>query len=304
MADQWYYAQEGQRRGPISEDELKRLASSGQLKATDKVWTKGITAWQPASEIEGLIPPPDPSDPPSLEPDPREPLEDATRTAKEWYYFENGNRTGPVSKEQLRQLVSGGQLTPVNLVWKHGMSQWVPLNRAISSAPFNPNMPPIPRATQPKGVSLGACRIALVLAVIAVFFPWVEMGVDVRSEASSFMGHQLVGGYAIVVNGIQIVWGVLYLLCAIGGLFFTFADPAKILKDKTKLGMAAIGGTLAIFVGIAITSIAPHFLAAISLALLLSRKLMLALAAYLAIFAGAAAAVFGYLTVWYQKQAS
>ena len=44
MADQWYYAQQGQRQGPVVEDELKRLALLGQLKPTDKVWTKGMVS--------------------------------------------------------------------------------------------------------------------------------------------------------------------------------------------------------------------------------------------------------------------
>ena len=56
MADQWYYSGNGQRRGPVSDEELKQVAASGQLKPTDKVWKKGMAGWQAASEIEGLIP--------------------------------------------------------------------------------------------------------------------------------------------------------------------------------------------------------------------------------------------------------
>ena len=49
------YAQQGQRRGPVSEDQLKQLASSGQVHATDLVWKKGMSAWQSASTVEGLF---------------------------------------------------------------------------------------------------------------------------------------------------------------------------------------------------------------------------------------------------------
>jgi hypothetical protein len=70
MADQWYYAQQGQRQGPVAEEQLKQLASSGQLKPTDKVWKQGMAAWQAVSQIPGLFPfiasdepPPIPSDP-------------------------------------------------------------------------------------------------------------------------------------------------------------------------------------------------------------------------------------------------
>ena len=57
MPDQWYYAQQGQRQGPVAEEELKQLAAAGQLKPTDKVWKNGMAAWQPASEHPWLFPP-------------------------------------------------------------------------------------------------------------------------------------------------------------------------------------------------------------------------------------------------------
>ena len=66
MADQWYYAQQGQRQGPVSDEELKQLASSGQLKPTDKVWKKGMVAWEAASAVEGLIPKPAENEPPPI----------------------------------------------------------------------------------------------------------------------------------------------------------------------------------------------------------------------------------------------
>ena len=50
----WYYSENGQRKGPISEDDLKQLATSGKLKPTDKVWKKGMASWAAASSIEGL----------------------------------------------------------------------------------------------------------------------------------------------------------------------------------------------------------------------------------------------------------
>jgi hypothetical protein len=55
MADQWYYAQQGQRQGPVSAQQLKQLASSGQLKPTDQVWKQGMAEWQPASKVQGLF---------------------------------------------------------------------------------------------------------------------------------------------------------------------------------------------------------------------------------------------------------
>jgi len=65
MADQWYYAQDGQRHGPIPKTQLDDLAASGQLRADDLVWTEGMSQWTPASQVEGLLPaaPPEPGPP-------------------------------------------------------------------------------------------------------------------------------------------------------------------------------------------------------------------------------------------------
>ena len=57
MADQWYYTENRERRGPVSQEQLKQLATSGKLKSTDKVWKKGMAAWMPASEHDWLFPP-------------------------------------------------------------------------------------------------------------------------------------------------------------------------------------------------------------------------------------------------------
>ena len=52
---QWYYAQQGQRKGPTSEEQIKRLVSSGQILTTDLVWKKGMAQWTQASQA---FPPP------------------------------------------------------------------------------------------------------------------------------------------------------------------------------------------------------------------------------------------------------
>ena len=56
MADrQWNYAKSGQSLGPVSGKQLKQLADSGQLVATDLVWTDGMSAWAAASKVPGLF---------------------------------------------------------------------------------------------------------------------------------------------------------------------------------------------------------------------------------------------------------
>jgi hypothetical protein len=50
--------------------------------------------------------------------------------ASDWFYTRNGEKHGPVSSTELRQLATRGQLLPTDLIWKQGMAQWVAASRA------------------------------------------------------------------------------------------------------------------------------------------------------------------------------
>jgi len=53
---QWFYSREGVQHGPVSLDELSRIAQSGGLNPRqDLVWTQEMDDWKPAGEIEGLF---------------------------------------------------------------------------------------------------------------------------------------------------------------------------------------------------------------------------------------------------------
>lgn len=43
----------------------------------------------------------------------------------EWFYARNGQQVGPVSFEHLKELVSSGQVSRRDKVWREGMSDWV-----------------------------------------------------------------------------------------------------------------------------------------------------------------------------------
>src|SRR5947209_3491605 len=45
MAAEWYYAEQGQQRGPLSFEELQALAAAGRLRPNDLVWHAGLTEW-------------------------------------------------------------------------------------------------------------------------------------------------------------------------------------------------------------------------------------------------------------------
>ena len=56
MSDQWYDTQGGKNKGPVSTEELKELARSGHVQASDMVWKEGMAEWAPAGKyLKGLV---------------------------------------------------------------------------------------------------------------------------------------------------------------------------------------------------------------------------------------------------------
>ncbi|MCG8585073.1 MAG: DUF4339 domain-containing protein [Pirellulales bacterium] len=51
----WHYTVGDDQFGPVTNDELKRLATAGTIKPTDQVWKEGMDDWMPASKVEALF---------------------------------------------------------------------------------------------------------------------------------------------------------------------------------------------------------------------------------------------------------
>ena len=52
----WFYASEGQQKGPFPEAQFQDLIARGIVRADTLVWTEGMAGWQKAAEIPGLVP--------------------------------------------------------------------------------------------------------------------------------------------------------------------------------------------------------------------------------------------------------
>jgi hypothetical protein len=55
MSVQYHYSRGGQSFGPVSVEQLRQLASAGQISATDLVWRDGLAEWVPAGRLKGLF---------------------------------------------------------------------------------------------------------------------------------------------------------------------------------------------------------------------------------------------------------
>lgn len=50
----WYYSNDGQRIGPVSLGELRRLTARGRIRPDELIWCEGWADWRPASDVQEL----------------------------------------------------------------------------------------------------------------------------------------------------------------------------------------------------------------------------------------------------------
>ena len=75
----------------------------------------------------------------------------------DWYYVSQGQPAGPIPEEQLAELLRNGTITATTLVWRNGLTNWIPLSEAQPGwmtppppAPTQaPGFPPVPSAAPP-----------------------------------------------------------------------------------------------------------------------------------------------------------
>jgi uncharacterized RDD family membrane protein YckC len=53
---QWYYSNDGQRLGPVSQAEFETLVTNGAVKAETLVWRQGMADWLPHQKVNGGVP--------------------------------------------------------------------------------------------------------------------------------------------------------------------------------------------------------------------------------------------------------
>ncbi len=54
-----------------------------------------------------------------------------------WHYSHQDEQHGPVTDEEIKGLIAGGNITPDNLVWCEGMAGWEPISNVPELMPVN-----------------------------------------------------------------------------------------------------------------------------------------------------------------------
>jgi predicted secreted protein len=88
-----------------------------------------------------------------------------------WFYGKGGQKQGPVSDEELRNLINSGAVGPNDLVWKEGMADW----QKVSTVPglvFSPDASgpePVPPSEPNIPVTTAS---SLVGSTVPDYLPW------------------------------------------------------------------------------------------------------------------------------------
>lgn len=105
---EWYYVENNDSKGSFTLDEMKAKLESNEIKSSTLVWKASMTDWKKLEDTELAE---------FLHVD----------TEKDWYYVENNDSKGPFSLEEMKSMISRGELNNDSFVWKTGMQDWVRL---------------------------------------------------------------------------------------------------------------------------------------------------------------------------------
>jgi hypothetical protein len=156
----------------------------------------------------------------------------------QWYYSKNGTQLGPITGDELRAKIGSGEISPADLVWKEGMSDWLPSARVPELAPSSA----IPSAVSSIPAASGNGEASPYAAPVNAGYPvQPQMVVPSSGKATASMVLGIVG----LVFGICGCYGfVIALPCCIlaivfGGQFK--ADAARNPFLAAELGKAKAG---------------------------------------------------------------
>ncbi len=110
----------------------------------------------------------------------------------QWFYSDRGQRKGPVTETVLKELVKGNQLAQDTMVWRKGLTDWVPLRHTALVEIISDVPPP-----------LKAQRVLSVWVWLIAIFPWMVTGVcatvDLYREQDAILIVTLFVSTALVV---------------------------------------------------------------------------------------------------------
>lgn len=139
-----------------------------------------------------------------------------------WYYAHEGQQTGPVSHEEFVNLVNTGVIRADTLVWREGMSNWLPYATVVASQSPSPSTQPAAPANPvftPGAQSYG--QVPGYQAGSVADDGWEYAGFWIRFGGSFIDG--------IILNIIQFALGFVF---GLAGMATESSDPTQIAPGE------------------------------------------------------------------------
>jgi hypothetical protein len=150
-----------------------------------------------------------------------------------WFYGENGQQFGPIEDAELTALILSKTIMPATLVWREGMSGWLPLAQAEANIARIQQKPPVVSMITP--VTNGSAITSLILGIFGLVTCLIFLGIP-----AVILGHIALNqikksrvpmsGRGMAVTGL--ICG--YLACLIVCVFvfvFVFGIGGALLKN-------------------------------------------------------------------------
>ncbi len=160
----------------------------------------------------------------------------------DWWYVSNGQRQGPISKDDLYRLLIDGSLSANSLVWNRDMKRWQAIGRIDELASLLPSTPPaIPNKSA--GMRWRRMRrhldssIALVIGCLAVIAGLSRIALtvaDPRTVKADTLDDTLIAG----------------LVTILGALAYRSAKKRKLGEVKTTFARQILEVAVVVLIGL------------------------------------------------------
>lgn len=151
-------------------------------------------------------------------------------TEANWYYAKDGQRQGPVSLAELKEMVTTGALHGEDLIWNSTMPSWMPARSDPSLAPLVASTP-----NEPIGRSPFAAQGQ----------DWIQKVKNLIAAAGRLNLEMPWSVCAVVIQ--KLAWAICAIVIVLGGLFFWLG----LSEAKTDIAIAALGVVVStLFIGV------------------------------------------------------
>lgn len=143
-----------------------------------------------------------------------------------WFYSKNGAQLGPVPESEMRNKLASGEISGTDLVWREGMSEWLPAIRVLPPEGANT---PVPHSPLPNGKRIPTYLWQSIVVTLFCCLPFGVVGIVYASKVDNLIAAGDIDG-AMEASKKAKLWvnlsvGAILLLFVIA-LIFSFLEES------------------------------------------------------------------------------